>query len=164
MIKLIILDVDGCLTDGRIVYSNSYEESKHFNVQDGLGIKSWLRLGGLVAIITGRTSKIVEHRAKELGITSLYQGVDDKYTVMQELLKQHNLSSDEVAAIGDDMNDYKMLLHVRKSFTPYNGAKDIKNIANHILTCKGGDGAVREMIEILLEENGQTKAFRKLWA
>jgi 3-deoxy-D-manno-octulosonate 8-phosphate phosphatase (KDO 8-P phosphatase) len=163
MIKLIILDVDGCLTDGSIIYSNSHEESKHFNVKDGLGIRSWLRLGGLAVIITGRTSEIVQHRAKELQITSLHQGVDDKYTLMQQLLEQYDILPSEVAAIGDDMNDYKMLLNAGQSFTPQDGVDDIKEIVDHVLTNSGGKGAVREMIEILIRENDQLEAFRKLW-
>jgi 3-deoxy-D-manno-octulosonate 8-phosphate phosphatase (KDO 8-P phosphatase) len=163
MIKLIVLDVDGCLTDGHIVYTNSYEESKSFNVKDGLGIKSWMCLGGEVAIITGRRSKIVEYRAKELGIQHLYQGVGDKLGVLTEILQKSGFSFEETAAIGDDMNDYKMLIHAAKSFTPSDGVKEIQEIVTYVLQTKGGQGVVREMIDILLRDNGQLEAFKALW-
>lgn len=163
MIKLLVLDVDGCMTDGRIIYSNSGEETKNFNVKDGFAIVNWIRLGGEVAIITGRKSKIVENRAAELGIKHLYQNVKDKKAVLQKLLKDINISNTEVAAIGDDINDYNLLLYVGKSFTPQDGMHQVKKIVDHVLTCKGGDAAVREMIEIVLEENGQMQQFLDLW-
>ncbi len=163
MIKLIVLDVDGCLTNGNIIYSNDLQESKSFNVKDGLGISSWIKLGGKVAIITGRHSKIVEYRAQELGITYLYQGINNKYITLKKILQLSNLSFNKVAAIGDDLNDYKMLSSVKMSFTPRDGGQEIKEMVDHVLTCKGGEGAVREMINILLEQNNQIEDFRNLW-
>jgi len=163
MIKLVVLDVDGCLTDGKITYGNDLIEIKSFDVRDGLAISSWVKLGNDVAIITGRKSKIVEYRAKELGIQHLYQAVGDKQAVLDKLVKSLNCSFDEVAAIGDDFNDYQMLGRVGESFAPNNGVKEIKNIVKTVLSKNGGDGAVREMIDILIEQNNQQEAFKALW-
>jgi 3-deoxy-D-manno-octulosonate 8-phosphate phosphatase (KDO 8-P phosphatase) len=163
MIKLLILDVDGCLTNGDIIYSSEGIETKHFNVKDGFGISSWVRLGNEVAIITGRQSSIVAKRADELGIKHLFQGIKDKDGVLRKLLNTLNIGLDEVAAIGDDLNDYKMLQSVAKSFTPHNGVAEIKEIVDTVLSKNGGDGAVREMIDILIQENNQQEKFMALW-
>lgn len=163
MIKLIVLDVDGCLTDGKLIYSADAIESKAFNVKDGLGISSWVKMGNSVAIITGRNSSIVEKRAKELGITHLHQGIKDKDRVIKEIVESMGITFEEVAAIGDDLNDYNMLKLVARSFTPNNGVKEIKEIIDVVLTHDGGDGAVREMIDILVDENNQREKFMSVW-
>ncbi|WP_321778304.1 KdsC family phosphatase [Sulfurimonas sp.] len=163
MIKLIVLDVDGCLSDGKLTYSADAIESKNFNVKDGLGITTWIKIGNKVAIITGRDSKIVKKRSDELGIQHLYQGIKDKDRVLKELINSLGLKYYEVAAIGDDLNDYNMLSAVGRSFTPNDGVKEIKEIANKVLTCKGGSGAVREMIDMLVDDNNQREDFMKVW-
>ncbi|WP_304543728.1 KdsC family phosphatase [Sulfurimonas microaerophilic] len=163
MIKLLVLDVDGCLTDGKIIYSSDGVESKNFNVKDGLAITSWIRMGGQVAIITGRNSTIVERRAKELGIQHLFQGVKDKATLLKELLEELKLQSFEVAAVGDDFNDYEMLNFVGRSFTPNDAPKDIQALVDVVLSRKGGDAAVREMIDMIIEQNDQKEQFLSLW-
>lgn len=163
MIKLIILDVDGCLSDGGITYSADGIESKEFNVKDGLGISTWIKMGNEVAIITGRDSKIVKRRADELGIKHLYQGVHDKKRVLEELVASLGLQFYEVGAIGDDLNDYHMLSKVGRSFTPKDGAKEIRSLVETTLTCRGGKGAVREMIDMLIDENDQREEFLSLW-
>lgn len=163
MIKLIILDVDGCLSDGKITYSEDKIESKSFNIKDGLGISTWVKIGNQVAIVTGRNSKIVQKRADELGIQHVFQGIKDKDRVLQELVTSLGLSFEEVGAVGDDLNDFNMLRLVGRSFTPKNGVKEIKNIVNTILSFDGGDGAVREMIDTLIDENGQREAFMRVW-
>ncbi len=163
MIKLIILDVDGCLTDGKLIYSNDLIESKNFNVKDGLGISTWIKLGHQVAIITGRNSSIVEKRAKELGIQHIYQGIKDKDRILKELVNKLNLDFNEVAGIGDDLNDFNMLNLVGESFTPKDGVKEIKEIVNKILNYNGGEGAVREMIDLLVDSNKQKKEFIAVW-
>jgi len=164
MIKLIVLDVDGCLTDGKLIYSADSIESKAFNVKDGLGISTWVKMGNRVAIITGRDSKIVEKRAKELGIQHIYQGIKDKDRVLKELVDSLDIDFSNVSAIGDDLNDYNMLNLVGRSFTPKNGVKDIQQIVDKVLTYNGGDGAVREMIEILVDENNQKEQFLAQWS
>lgn len=163
MIKLIVLDVDGCLTDGTLTYTSDGLESKSFNVKDGLGISSWIKMGNYAAIITGKTSPMVERRADELGIKHFYQGIRDKDTKIKELIAELGLKRHEVAAIGDDLNDYYMLEHVGRSFTPYNGVIEIKDIVDTVLTSKGGDGAVREMIDTLVKENDQYDLFLGIW-
>ncbi len=163
MIKLIILDVDGCLSDGKLIYSADSIESKNFNVKDGLGITTWIKMGNQVAIITGRNSKIVQKRAEELGVQHIYQGIRDKDRVLREIVNSLGLNFYEVSAIGDDLNDYNMLNLVGRSFTPKDGVKEIKEIVNKVLSRSGGDGAVREMIDILVDENDQREEFLAVW-
>ena len=105
MIQLIILDVDGTLTNGQIIYGNDGNEIKSFNVKDGLGIAAWIKLGKKVAIITGRQSKIVENRARELNITYIKQGISNKAEALKEILEESQIPLNEVAVIGDDLND-----------------------------------------------------------
>lgn len=163
MIELIVLDVDGCLSDGKITYSDSGEEIKSFNVKDGLAIASWIKLGKKVAIITGRKSKIVEKRANELGIEYYFQGIKNKLEKLDELLNSLGLKRENVAAIGDDFNDYKMLKSVGLSFAPLNAANEIKEIVDIVLSKSGGNGAVREMIEFILKRDALEKRFKELW-
>lgn len=163
MIELLVLDVDGCLTKGDITYSNGDEEFKTFNVKDGLGVASWVKLGKKVAIITGRKSDIVEKRAKELGVTHLHQGVKDKPKVLNEILQKENLTLEQVAAIGDDMNDLKMLKQVKYAFTPNDGVEYLHQFVDRVLSKKGGEGAVREMIDTILKFENLDKEFVKLW-
>lgn len=163
MIKFLVFDVDGCLTDGSIIYGSNSDEYKAFNVKDGLAIASWNRLGLKSAIITGRNSKVVERRAKELGITHLHQGIKDKKALLEEILKEEGLGWESVAAIGDDLNDFGMLSCAGWSFTPNDGVKDIKEIVKTVLHVKGGDGAVREMIDMIVEKEGLKEEFLKLW-
>ncbi len=164
MIKLIVLDVDGTLTDGGITYSNSGDELKTFDVADGLAIATWTKkLGKKAAIITGRNSLIVERRAKDLKIEHLYQGVHNKDEVLEKILEEEGISWSEVAAIGDDLNDYNMLKKAGISFTPANGSKYIKKIVNIQCNSYGGKGAVREMIEHIIKEDGIEEDFIKAW-
>ena len=163
MIKLIVLDVDGCLTDGSLIYTSDGIELKSFNVKDGLGISTWIKMGNKAAIITGKNSKMVKRRAGELGIKYYFQGVKNKEKVLKELIASLGLKNYEVSAIGDDLNDYAMLNLVGKSFTPNDGVDEIKDIVDIVLTYKGGDGAVREMIDILIDKNSQREAFMDLW-
>ena len=163
MIELLVLDVDGCMTDGKITYTSSGEELKSFNVKDGLAIALWIRLNKKVAIITGRKSNIVKKRAKELKITHLYQDIKDKKSVVEKILEIENLKLNQVAIIGDDLNDYSMLKNAGWSFTPNNGVDITKKIVNTVLTKNGGEGAIREMIDMIIDKNGQNEEFKKLW-
>ena len=161
MIEIIFLDVDGCLTDGKIVYSPNGEELKFFDVKDGYAIESWLKLGKKVAIITGRSSPIVEKRAQDLKITHVYQGVSDKLKTAKQILKFEGLEFKNAAAIGDDYNDYKLLKSVGWSFKPKNAIKELK--VKTKLSRKGGNGAVREMIEMLIRSEGLKREWAKRW-
>lgn len=164
MIELIVLDVDGCLSDGKITYDINDNELKSFNVKDGLAIASWIKLGKKVAIITGRNSSIVEKRAKELHVNYLYQGIKNKKDTLDEILKKEGLGWDNVAAIGDDMNDLEVLKKVALSFTPNDGAEFLRFYVKEILCKNGGDGAVREMIDILIKHENLQEEFIKLWS
>lgn len=162
-IELIVLDVDGTLTDGRITYTQNGDEVKSFSVKDGLAIASWVKLGKHVAIITGRTSKIVERRAKELGIAHFYQGIHNKREVLEEILETLNLTMENVASIGDDLNDYSMLNASKLSYVPADGSLFVQKIATEVLSAKGGDAAVREMIEKLIVLENLQEEYLALW-
>lgn len=163
-IELIVLDVDGTMTDSRITYSHNGDEIKSFNVKDGLAIASWRKLGKQVAIITGRQSAIVERRAKELHIEHFYQGVDNKKEVLESLLEKLDLNMKNVAAIGDDLNDLQMLKTAEISFVPRDASAYVDKIATVILSKRGGEGAVREMIEYLIIKEGLEEKYLELWA
>ena len=163
MIKLLILDVDGCMTDGSLIYDEHGNESKVFNVKDGLGISTWLKIGGEVAIITGRESKIVQRRARELGVIHIYQGVKNKKEVLENMLNVLGITTDEVAVIGDDLNDLGMIKLVNRSFTPADGMDIVKKEVDTILSKKGGQGAIREMIDIIVKENSMEEEFLNIW-
>ncbi len=162
-IELIVLDVDGTMTDSRITYSANGDEIKSFNVKDGLAIRSWRKLGKQVAIITGRSSAIVARRAKELQIEHFYQGIENKKEVLESLLKKLGLTMENVAAIGDDLNDLQMLKAAKLSFVPRDASIYVEKIATVVLSKKGGDGAVREMIEYLISQEGLEKKYVELW-
>jgi len=163
MIELIILDVDGTLTDGSIIYSNSGDELKKFDVKDGLAVASWTKkMGKKAAIITGRKSELVQRRANELGITHLYQGYDNKDEILEKILKEENLTWEQTAAIGDDLNDYKMLKKVGLSFCVGDAVNDIQSLVNIVCKKNGGEGAVREMIEYIIKED-QLQGLQELW-
>jgi len=162
-IELIVLDVDGTMTDSHITYSEKGDEIKSFNVKDGLAIASWRKLGKQVAIITGRSSQIVARRAQELHIEHFYQGIHNKREVLEELLVKLNLTMENVAAIGDDLNDLQMLKAAKISFVPRDASAYVDKIADVILTKTGGDGAVREMIENLIVKEGLEQKYLELW-
>ncbi len=162
-IELIVLDVDGTLTDGKITYTQNGDEVKSFCVKDGLAIASWIKLGKQVAIITGRSSKIIERRAKELGIEHFYQGIHNKKEVLEDLLKSLNLTMKNVASMGDDLNDYVMLNHSKLSYVPHNASEHVKKIATEVLLANGGDGAAREMIEKLIVLEKLEDKYLELW-
>ena len=164
MIELLVFDVDGCLTDGGIAYGNSdAEEFKIFNVKDGFGIVSWHKLGRKSAIITGRSSRVVERRAKELGIAYLFQDVKNKKETLELILKQENLTFENVAAIGDDFNDLSLLRSVGLSFAPVDALPLIREEVDVLLSLGGGKGAVREMIDEVVKRENLSEEFLKLW-
>jgi 3-deoxy-D-manno-octulosonate 8-phosphate phosphatase (KDO 8-P phosphatase) len=163
MIELIVLDVDGTMTNSQITYSENGDEIKSFNVKDGLAIASWRKLGKQVAIITGRSSQIVQRRAKELKIEHYYQGVENKKDVLEKLLQKLEISMDNVAVIGDDLNDLSMFNVASISFVPQDASSYVERIADVVLTKKGGDGAVREMIEYLIKKENLEDRYLALW-
>ena len=142
-IKLVIFDVDGVLTDGKLYFSAQGDTLKAFNTQDGLGIKMLMSVGIQTAIISGRTSDIVKSRAKELGITYLYEGYVNKVSAFEACLKAANLTVEEVAYMGDDINDLPVLRKVALSAAPPNAIQEVLEAVTFITERSGGDGAAR---------------------
>jgi len=149
-IKLLILDVDGVLTDGGIYFTSNGDEIKRFNVQDGSGIRLMFHAEIPVAIITGRTSELVARRCADLGIEDVYQGALDKRIPYEELREKHSLSNDEICCIGDDLHDLPMLTRCGFPVAVANARDEVKEVARYVTQASGGDGAVREAIEKIL--------------
>jgi 3-deoxy-D-manno-octulosonate 8-phosphate phosphatase (KDO 8-P phosphatase) len=149
-IKLIVLDVDGVLTDGSILITEKGEELKSFFVKDGFAIKRALEKGIDVAVISGRKSRAVEIRCKELGISSVFQGISDKLEVLKHLCLQKNIKLSEVAGMGDDIPDIPLLSAIGFSGAPSDAVEEVKKIVNFVSKYPGGKGAVREFIDYIL--------------
>ncbi|MBS9779513.1 MAG: HAD hydrolase family protein [Moraxellaceae bacterium] len=158
-IKLLALDVDGILSDGKIIYDANGIETKAFYVQDGVGIKALQNNAIQVAIITGRTSPMVAKRAEELGIKHIIQGRDDKGIALQELADSLNLQLAECAYMGDDLPDIKALQIAGLAVTVPNAHNEVKQRADFITKKSGGNGAVREVCDMILQEKGLYQAF-----
>ena len=157
-IKLILLDVDGVLTDGRLYYGNDGEELKAFDIQDGLGIKL-LQKGGIdVGIITGRTSKLLTRRTEELDIELVVQGREDKLTALNEILEDRAINLKEIAFVGDDLPDLAVIRRVGLGITPANGNHIVASQALWQTKKAGGQGAVREVAELILNAQGKLEA------
>jgi len=152
-IKLIIMDVDGVLTDGKITYGSDGTEYKSFNVKDGLGINLARSINVKFAIITGRSSDIVDRRAEELQIDFVYQGIKDKKEIFTSLIQSLNIEKNEVCFIGDDLNDLPLIKEVGTTFAPRDASELVKEKVNHVTKANGGEGAVREMIEKIFSNN-----------
>jgi 3-deoxy-D-manno-octulosonate 8-phosphate phosphatase (KDO 8-P phosphatase) len=157
-IKLLILDVDGVMTDGRITYDNNGGEIKSFDVKDGHGLKLLQRAGIKVGIITGRKSAVVERRAAELNIELVYQGVRDKLLPFNEILDKQSLLPEEVAYVGDDVVDLPVMRRVGFAATVADAVDDVKPFAHLVTKRDGGRGAVREICDFLLKESGRWAA------
>lgn len=152
-IELLVMDVDGTLTDGRIYIGAQGEVMKAFDVRDGYAIAHILpQLGITPVIITGRSSAIVEQRAKELKITELYQGVADKLTKLKEVAEKFGVSADAVAYIGDDLNDLDCIRYCGITACPADAVPEVQNAVDYICNHDGGRGAVREFISFLMNE------------
>ena len=154
-IRLLALDVDGILTDGRLYFSSNGEELKTFHSLDGHGIKMLQKRKIEVAIITGRTSTILEQRAAELDIVSVYQGVEDKLRSLNAILENQPYTIDEVAYAGDDLPDLIALQAVGLSFSVPNAHPTVKAAVDLITSLNGGSGAVREISDFILESQGK---------
>lgn len=154
-IKLVVLDVDGTLTDGGIYYDSNGNEIKRFDVKDGLGIKVAMEAGLKFAILTGRQSPMVRRRAEELGIQYLIEGVQKKAPALMELSEKTGISLSEMAYIGDDWNDLQAMMLTGFKACPSDVPEEIKNICDYVAEKEGGRGAVREVLENLLKARNQ---------
>lgn len=151
-IKIFIMDVDGTLTDGKIYIGPQGEIFKAFNVKDGLGIKLLIEKGIIPVIITCRNSEIVTRRARELGIEEVHQGVEDKLETYRKLTQKYGINNQEVAFIGDDLNDLPLMNVAGLSFAVADAVRAVREKADYVTGHKGGDGAVREAIDVILRE------------
>lgn len=157
-IRLIALDVDGILTDGGLYLSDSGEEFKRFNSLDGHGLKMLKASGVELAIITGRTSRCVEMRAKNLGINHLHQGVEDKLGAMKALLAQLHLAPQAAAFMGDDVVDLRAMRHVGLALSVPDAPQVVRDRAHYVSLRSGGNGAVREVCEMIMAAQGTLDA------
>ncbi len=157
-VKLLVLDVDGVLSNGYIVYDANGVESKTFHVQDGIGIKALKKIGINTAIITGRSSPMVDKRAEEIGVEYVVQGRDDKLVALQELLADLPFELADCAYMGDDLPDIKALQSVGFSATVPNAHQEVINRVMMVTTRRGGDGAVREICDLILKGQGKYDA------
>jgi 3-deoxy-D-manno-octulosonate 8-phosphate phosphatase (KDO 8-P phosphatase) len=153
-IRLLLLDVDGVLTDGRIVYTDAGQEIKAFHVRDGSGLKFWQRGGGRVAILSGRSSSAVGRRGVELGIDPVVQGADEKLPALRRILSETGLRADQVCAVGDDLPDLPVLTRCGLAAAVADAAPEVRAVAHFVTTAPGGRGAVREVVEWLMRAQG----------
>jgi len=153
-IKLLLLDVDGVLTDGGIIYNDNGAETKVFNVKDGLGMRLLMEAGIHLGIITGRRSNALYCRCKDLGINLIYDGVRNKIDVLDEVLDQTGVSAEEVAFIGDDLPDLNLMKTIGLSIAVGDAHKVILDNADMVTSANGGHGAVREVCETILKAKG----------
>ena len=161
MIKLVLLDVDGTLTDGGIYRGNNGEELKRFNVKDGYVIVNAQTLGIEFGIITGRKSELVEIRSNELKIKYLYQGISEKTVILKEIMQKTELKKEEIAYMGDDLNDILIMKQSGLTGAPKDAADEVIQIADFVSEKNGGSGAVREFVEYILKKDGKWETFLK---
>lgn len=152
--KIVLTDIDGVWTDGGMFYDQTGNEFKKFNTGDSAGVLFMRKLGIPVGIITGEDTEMVARRAQKLNIDILYQGISDKVAVAAEICAKFNLTYEDIAYIGDDLGDMKLLAKVGISAAPANAPSYVKEIVDFTTNAKGGDGAFREFVETILEANG----------
>lgn len=164
-IKLLVLDVDGVLTDNRLHVDILQNEAKSFCIADGLGLKLWAAAGLHTAVISGHPSVAAVHRLKKLGISEVHVGVEDKLVVFTELLKKFSVTAAECCVMGDDLPDLPLLRRAGFAVTVPAAHAEVKALAHHTTELPGGHGAVREVIELLLRRqslwDAVTAPFRK---
>jgi len=154
-IEMLVMDVDGVLTDGTLIINGDGTESKSFNSLDGHGIRMWQRIGLKVAIISGRASEPTKIRAEQLQIEYVFQDCHNKLPVFKELLEQIGLSPDKVAYIGDDVTDLPVIRYAGFGVTVASAVDEVKQYADYVTTRPGGSGAVREVIEYILKKSNK---------
>jgi 3-deoxy-D-manno-octulosonate 8-phosphate phosphatase (KDO 8-P phosphatase) len=157
-VQLLLLDCDGVLTDGGVTWSDEGVELKTFHIRDGLGIRAWQRAGGRTGIITGRSSRIVERRAAELGIEFVRQGVDDKLVVAQAIIEECGLSWEQTAFMGDDLPDLPVVARCGVGAAVADACPELIAAAGVVTSLPGGRGAVRELVERMLRARGGWEA------
>ena len=154
MIKLLLSDVDGVMTDGGVTFTQEGWQTMTFSIRDGLGIRLWQRAGRKFGIVTGRQTSMVALRAKDLDIDIVHQGVADKLPVVEQIAQQQGISLDEIAYVGDDLPDLPAIRAVGMGVAVGDAADEVQAGADHMLTTPGGYGAVRELVETILKTDG----------
>jgi 3-deoxy-D-manno-octulosonate 8-phosphate phosphatase (KDO 8-P phosphatase) len=154
-IKLLLMDCDGVLTDGRLWLTDEGDEQKSFNTHDGLGLSLLHRAGLKSGIITGRSSRAVARRAQELGVEFVCQGNPDKTAAFEQLLQQAGVNENEVAFVGDDLPDIPIMNRAELAVAVADAVEETRSVAHYVTRAKGGRGAVREVIEIILKSQGR---------
>jgi YrbI family 3-deoxy-D-manno-octulosonate 8-phosphate phosphatase len=162
-IKLVIMDVDGTLTDGAMYYSTRGEELKRFSTRDGMGVTLLHKAGIATAIITSESTEIVLRRAQKLGITEVVLGSHDKTTTFHDICRRHGLEADSIAYIGDDVNDLHAMKLSGLSGCPSDAVAAIRNAAHMVCSQSGGNGAVREFAEFILMAQGMQVTLPERW-
>jgi len=157
-IRMVLSDVDGVLTDGRLLIDNQGIESKQFHIRDGQGIRLWQQSGGKFGIVTGRSSQVVKLRAAELDIEILRQGVKDKWPVVLAICEESGLAPAEVCYVGDDLPDMQVIDQVGLGVAVADAAEEVRQAANYTTSVDGGHGAMREVIELLLKNTNRWEA------
>ncbi len=153
-IRMLLLDVDGVLTDGKLIYNSDGIELKAFDVKDGYGLVRLKKAGIMIGIITAKSSRIVETRARDLGIDTLYQNVSNKLTAYNEIKNNYNLADHETAYLGDDVPDLVVLKQVGVPVAVHDAVDAVKDAAIYITKKPGGNGAIREVVELILQAKG----------
>lgn len=157
LIRLALFDVDGVLTDGKVILDSTGEEIKHFNIKDGHGIRLLQHYGIEVGVITGRTSKALEHRMNDLEVKHVRQGCKDKFTAYQDLLHKLNIKENETSFVGDDIVDLQIMSRCGLAIAVSDAHTFVKKHAHWVTAASGGYGAVREVCELLLDAQGLLK-------
>ncbi len=160
-IKLVILDIDGVLTDGRIIFGDYGDELKFFDVQDGLGLVMLYRAGIRTVIISAKKSKVNNRRAREVRAAKIYQGVKDKLIIYEKVLKEFKLGHAEVCFVGDDLIDIPILTRAGFAVAVQNAVEEAKGAAHYVTQKKGGRGAVRELTDLILKTQGRWEELTK---
>ncbi len=162
-VKVIIMDVDGVLTDGTISFGNFNDDYRGFNARDGLGLKVWGKAGYHSAVITAKSSRAVKRRCRELGIDLLYQGVEDKLRVFNKALLRLKVTPEEVCYIGDDLPDLPVLRAAGMAVTVPEAPEELRNVADYTTVSAGGRGAVRETVEFILRAQEKWESLIKVY-
>ena len=157
-IRLVLSDVDGVLTDGRLTFDNQGIESKQFHIRDGQGIQLWQHSGGQFGIITGRSSQVVKLRAAELDVKILRQGVQDKWQEVSAICQELGLEPEAACYVGDDLPDLLTIKQVGLGVAVADAAEEVRRAADYTTSVSGGQGAMREVIELLLKNSNRWEA------
>ncbi|MDD5130196.1 MAG: HAD hydrolase family protein [Candidatus Omnitrophica bacterium] len=154
-VKLLLLDVDGVLTDGRIIYDSSGRDSKFFDVHDGLGVFVLHKFGINTIIITAKNSKTLRPRSKDMRVAEVFADIFPKTAVLDKIIKKYHVLEDEICFVGDDLVDLALMRKIGLPVATANAANEIKEAAAYVTACMGGRGAVREVAELILKSQGK---------